>query len=292
MVGTFISLAAALRSIVVVIVLIVVSIVLSGVLGGLGFLGLITWLLLLCGIAVGLFLLVRAGNPMAAAGTILMPLSTWIAFFVQPPAFVWTGLFFIGAILIARGASADTPIKSSWPITLLRVVVGWDWVDNAQDHFMNNWLPGGGAGPGSFLQIVTGAANRPPQNFLDPPYQGFLKNLLVPGADQWAALFICGELAFGLLMAMGVFTPVAAIGLLWHSANYMLTKGLVAHAAYTDKLFFTVQLVCLVVLAGLAYGLDATLRRYLPDSVARTLMGVGGGDVEPAPQAQPQTQPA
>src|SRR6266536_1347644 len=159
MVGTFISLAAALRSIVVVIVLIVVSIVLSGVLGGLGFLGLITWLLLLCGIAVGLFLLVRAGNPMAAAGTILMPLSTWIAFFVQPPAFVWTGLFFIGAILIARGASADTPIKSSWPITLLRVVVGWDWVDNAQDHFMNNWLPGGGAGPGSFLQIVTGAAN-------------------------------------------------------------------------------------------------------------------------------------
>src|SRR5436190_17524130 len=70
MVGTFVSLAAALRSLVVVIVLLVVSIILSVMLGPLGFVGLITWLLLLGGIAVGLFLLVRAGNPMAAAGTI------------------------------------------------------------------------------------------------------------------------------------------------------------------------------------------------------------------------------
>jgi hypothetical protein len=56
--------------------------------------------------------------------------------------------------------------------------------------------------------------------------------------------------------------------------------------------FFAVDLVCLIVMAGLAYGLDATLRRYVPDSVARTLMGAGGAEVEPVPQAQTRPQPA
>ena len=288
MVATFISLAAALRALVVVIVLLGASIIVSGILGPLGFVGLVTWLLLLGGIAVGLFLLVRAGNPMAAAGMILMPFSTWLAFSVQPPAFVWTGLFFIGAFLITRGVSADTPLKSSWPITLLRVVVGWAWVDNAQDHFLTNWVPDGGGA----LQAATASANRAPLWFGDPAYQGFLKGVVVPNGGRWAALLICGELAFGLLMAMGVFTPVAAIGLLVQSTNYILSKGLIAHGAYSDKTFFAVDLVCLIVMAGLAYGLDATLRRHVPSSLARTLMGVGGAEVEPVPQAQTRPQPA
>src|SRR6476619_6312493 len=99
--GQLISPAAAARSLVVVLVLLIVGIILSGVLGPLGFFGLVIWSLLLGGIAVGLFLITRASNPIAGAGAILMPLAIWIAFFVQPPGFVWRGLFFIGAALIA-----------------------------------------------------------------------------------------------------------------------------------------------------------------------------------------------
>ena len=282
MLGAFITPAAVLRSLVVVIVLLIVSISLSGLLGPLGFVGLVTWALLLGGIAVGLFLILRANRAMAGIGAIAMPLSAWMAIFVRPPAFIWTGLFFIGAFLIARGASADTPRERSWPITLLRVMVGWAWVDNAQDHFLNGWVPGGGG----FLQAATTNSNRPPLWFLDPAYQGFLKSVVVPAGGQWAALTLCGELAFGLLMAMGVFTPVAALGLLWHSSNYILMRGFVPHGAYTDKTFFTVDLVCLIVMAGLAYGLDAVLRHYVPSSISQVLMGVPGREAEPAVPAR------
>ena len=279
--------ASALRALAVTVVLLIVAIGLAGVLGPLGFVGLVTWTLLIGGIAVGLFLILRAGRPIAGVGAILMALSTWMAFFILPPAFVWTGLFFVGAILIAYGTSTDTPQRSSWPITLLRVMVGWAWVDNAQDHFLNGWVPNGG----SFVQTATTNANRPPLWFLDPAYQGFLKGVVLPGGGQWVALTMCGELAFGLLIAMGAFTPVAAIGLLWHSANYILMRGFTPHGAYTDKTFFTVDLVCLIVMAGLAYGLDASLRRHVPSSVAQWLLGTPAREVERAPRGQPAPQP-
>jgi uncharacterized membrane protein YphA (DoxX/SURF4 family) len=274
----FISPIAALRSLGVVVALIVVGIILSGVLGPLGFVGLVTWTILIAGIAVGALLFVRAGNPLTAAGAVLMPLSTWLAFFVQPPAWVWTGLFIIGALLIARGAASETRNSRAWPLTLLRVVVGWAWVDNAQDHFLNNWVPDGG----SFLQTATTSANRAPGWFLEPAYQSFEKSVMLPNAGQWAALTMCGELTFGLLIAMGAFTPIAAIGLLWHSTNYILARGLHLHATYNDKMFFTVDFVCLVTLAGLAYGVDAVLRRHVPSVVATNLMGLPSEELERA----------
>jgi hypothetical protein len=77
-------------------------------LGALGFLRLVNWAILLAGLAVGLFLILRAKRPLAGAGTIVMAASTWIAFFVMPPAWIWTSLFFLGAILIAWGTTKDT----------------------------------------------------------------------------------------------------------------------------------------------------------------------------------------
>jgi uncharacterized membrane protein YphA (DoxX/SURF4 family) len=287
-VAALISPPAALRSLAVVVVLLVVAVVLAGLLGPLGFVGLVTWSLLIGGLVAGGFLIARAGRPLAGAGAIVMPLSTWLAFFVQPPAFVWTGLFFIGAALIALGTRADTPLTTSWPVLMLRTVVGWAWVDNAQDHFINNWVPGGGA----FLQQATASAGRPPANFLDAAYQGFLRSVIVPGGEQWASLTLCGELSFGLLLAMGFLTPIATLGLLWHSLNYMLMRGFATHGPYTDKTFFTADLFLLIVLAGLSYGLDAALRRHVPSAVARWLMGASSEETMAAPHPSRQPQPA
>ena len=168
----FISSAAAVQAIVVTLVLIVLSIIVSGILGSLGFLGLVAWLLLLGGVAVGLFLILRGGRPLAGVGAILMPLSIWISLYTAAPPlqllpFIWTGLYFIGAFLIAWGTRADTIVKRAWPITLLRVVVGWAWVSQGVDHFMNNWLPDGG----NYLQSATTGASRAPIWPLDPLYQ-------------------------------------------------------------------------------------------------------------------------
>ena len=131
----------------------------------------------------------------------------------------------------------------------------------------------------------------PASYFLDPIYQGFLKSVVVPSPDVWAALTMFGELSWGVMLALGLCTPVAALGLLFQSFNYVNMKSFVSHGAYTDKAFFAADLFCLIVNAGLVYGLDASLRHHVPASVARTLMGAPVGDDEPAPVPQVQPSP-
>ena len=75
------------------------------------------------------------------------------------------------------------------------------------------------------------------------------------------------------MLALGLLTPVGAIGAMWLNGNYMLMKGFVAHGAYTDKTFFAVELFCLLAAAGLAYGVDASLRRLVPPALTSLLGG-------------------
>ena len=289
MVSAFISPASVVRSIIAVIVLLVVAIIVANILGGLAFLGLVSWLILVVGIVVGAFLIARAGRPLAGAGAIILPLSAWIAFHVQPPAFVWTALFFIGAGLIIIGTRDDTPLRSSWPLLLPRVIIGWALVDNSQDHFLNNWLPGvQGTG---FFQSATGVATRQPRDLLDSAYQAFVKAAVAGNPDPWAGLTICGELSFGLLLAAGFLTPIGALGAMWLNGNYMLMRGFANHGGYVDKVFFAGELFSLIVMAGLAYGLDATLRRHVPSAISETLMGTPGAEPEQAPLPRPEPQP-
>lgn len=284
MVGLVANSTAVLRGLIVTIVLLIVAIVLANLLGsGLAFLGLVLWLEILGAIALGVWLILRAKQLYSGAGAIVIAASIGTAFFVpsQPIGWLlWTVLFFIGVGLIVWGTRADTVRPGAWVLLLPRVTVGWALVDNAQDHFWNNWLPGGGG----FLQIATQASSRQPLWFLDPLYQGFLRGVVVPGADIWAALTICGELSFGLLLAIGLFGPIGALGAMWLNGNYMLMKGFIAHGAYTDKTFFAVELFCLLTLASLAFGLDASLRQHLPSWLpkwlAEALMGTPGEQPE------------
>jgi uncharacterized membrane protein YphA (DoxX/SURF4 family) len=282
-----VSRASVLRAIGVTVALVALAIVLANVLGSLVLLGLTVWAVAIVTAAVGVFLLARAGRPLAGAGAIVVAASILIAFFVQPQAWLlWTVLFFVGVILIARGTAEDRPDRAAWPLLLPRVAVGWALVDNAQDHFWNGWIPNGGG----FLQSATGAVNRQPLYFLDPLYQSFLSGVVVPNAGVWASLTACGELVFGTMLAVGLCTPVGAIGAMWQNGNYMLMKGFVAHSAYTDKTFFAVELFCLITLAGLAYGLDASLRRHVPAMVAGTLLGVSDPERESRPREGRQPQ--
>jgi uncharacterized membrane protein YphA (DoxX/SURF4 family) len=199
----------------------------------------------------------------------VMAISVWVAFFVQPQAWLlWTVLFFVAVGLVVAGTRPDV-VDRSWLILLPRVVVGWAFVDNAQDHLWGGWLPNGGG----FLQTATTASTRQPLWPLDPAYQGFLANVVVPNGGTWAGLTVGGELVFGVMLALGLLTPVAAIGLMWQSSNYILMKGMVAHSAYTDKTFFAVELFCLLAAAGHAYGVDASLRRLVPPAIAGLIGG-------------------
>lgn len=232
-------------------------------------------LIILGCLAVAAYLFVVCNRKFAAAGTVVMAVALWSAFYLSSqaaPWAVWTVLFFVAVALIAYDTAQDTARKSWWPLALVRVFFGWAWIDNAQDHFrVGNWFVGDGGG---FAQTASGAAGRPATYFLDPLYQGFLRGAVTPNADAWAGVTACGELAFGLMLALGFLTPVAAWLSLWQSSNYILMKGFLSHGAYTDKVFFIADLAVMLTGAGLVYGLDASLQHHVPAWFAKWFMGL------------------
>ena len=90
----------------------------------------------------------------------------------------------------------------------------------------------------------------------------------------------------GLLLALGLFTPIAAWGAMWLSTNIIMEKSFVSHGAYVDKTYFAVELFCLISRSGLAYGLDAALLPHMPPRLATTLVGAAPGEM-PAAQRRP-----
>ncbi len=222
---------------------------------------------------VGLFLLVKGGRPIAGVGAILAAVSVVLAFaWRTPPAgVVWTLGLLAAALLVVRGTAADTAATRFWPALLPRLVVGWAFIDNAVNDM--GWVSGGTSG---FLSAATNAIKREPQ-FLDGGYQPFLQNIVVPRPDTFAGLFLSGELVFGLLLVLGLFSAIGASGAMWLSANIILEKSFMSHGAYIDKTYFIAEFFCLIAGAGFVYGLDASLQRLLPSWVSRWFAGASSG---------------
>ena len=227
---------------------------------GLAILWTFIWLSVIGVAAIGAFLVVRRQRQVAGIGAIVAAAAIVLAFLWRtPPAgIVWTLALLTGALLVVKGTALDTTTPRAWPVTLVRVVVGWAFVDNAVNDMV--WVSGGTNG---FLGAAANAVKREPQ-FLDGGYQPFVQGLVLPRPDAFAGLFLSGELVFGLLLVLGLFSGFAALGAMWLSANIILEKSFMSHGAYVDKTYFVAELFCLVSGAGLVFGLDAALHRHLP----------------------------
>ncbi len=209
-------------------------------------------------------------NRLALLGAAVTVVSVAIAYFsaVGATAFIWPVGFAAGMILLWRGASEAS--RGPWVLALARTGIGWAFVDNAQDKFRSRWTADAGK---PFAQILTGAVKRPPSYFFDPVYQGFLQNVVLPNVLTFAYLIVLGELLVGLSLSLGLLTRLGAVGGIWLNLNYMLMKGFTSHAGYPDKAFVMLELVALVGATGLAFGLDTQVRDYLPEPLARLLIG-------------------
>lgn len=226
------------------------------------------WLVTLGTAVVGAFLIVR-GRPIAGIGALLAAAAAWLPFFwhAQGTGIVWTVGVVAGVVLIAWGTRADTDRPIAAPLLLARFAVGWAFLDNAVNDQV--FLPAGGG----FLATATAAAGRAPLDFIDPVYHGFVKATILPHGPTWAGLFLGGEFAFGLLLAIGLFTPVAAWGAIWLSANIILEKSFITHGTFTDKTYLMLEVVNLVAGSGRAHGLDAALRKLVPPPAVEALTG-------------------
>jgi hypothetical protein len=233
------------------------------------------WISILGPVAVGAFLVLRAQRQVAGAGAIVAALSVWIAYFwrTNPGPFLWPVVFIVAVGMIAYGTRREVSTRSAWLLLLPRFVVGWAFLDNAQNDY--TWAFNGG----NFLASASSAVQRGPLWLLDAPYQAFLSGVVVGRPDTWGGLFVSGELIFGLLLGLGLFTPIAAWGTMWLSANIIMEKSFITHGAYVDKTYFVVELFCLISRSGLAYGLDAVLGPHVPAGVASTLIGATPGEL-------------
>jgi hypothetical protein len=236
------------------------------------------WISLLGLLAVGAFLIGRAQRPIAGAGAIVAAVSVWMAYFwrTNPGPFLWPVVFIVAVALVAYGTRQEVSSPSAWLLLLPQFVVGWAFLDNAQNDY--TWAFNGG----NFLTSANAAVQRGPAWFLEAPYHAFLSGVVVGRPDTWAGLFVSGELIFGLSLALGLFTPVAAWGTMWLSTNIIMEKSFVSHGAYVDKTYFVVELFCLISRSGLAYGLDAALAPNVPAGVASTLVGTTPGELPAA----------
>jgi uncharacterized membrane protein YphA (DoxX/SURF4 family) len=271
------SLQSVIRSLVATLALVIVVMLIGGGLSisGAAILTFSIWISLIGLVALGVFLIARAQRAYAGAGTIVAALAVWMAYFWRsnPGPVLWPVVFIVAAGLIAYGTRDTVSSPTAWLLLLPRFVVGWAFLDNGQNDY--TWAFNGG----NFLNSANAAIQRGPLWFMEVPYNAFLSGVVVGHPDTWAGLFVSGELIFGLLLALGLFTPIAAWGTMWLSANIIMEKSFISHGAYVDKTYFAVELFCLISRSGLAYGLDAALVPYMPAAISDALVGAAPGEL-------------
>ncbi len=273
------SLETVTRSLIATMALLAISMLLAGGLAvsGPAILTLSIWISILGLIVLGAFLIARARRACAGVGAFVAALAVWMAYFWRsnPGPLLWPVVFLLALAPIVYGTRPDVSMPHAWLLFLPRFVVGWAFLDNAQNDY--TWAFNGG----NFLTSANAAVQRGPGWFLEAPYTAFLSGVVVGRPDTWAGLFVSGELIFGLFLALGLFTSIAALGTMWLSANIIMEKSFLSHGAYVDKTYFIVELFCLLSRSGLAYGLDAALAPYVPSTLASTVVGVTPGEVRP-----------
>jgi hypothetical protein len=267
------------RSLIAPIALIAIAMLLAGglAISGPAILTFSIWISMLGLVVLGALLIARAQRAYAGAGAIVAAVAVWMAYFWRsnPGPLLWPVVFLLAVVLIVYGTRGDVSMPHAWLLLLPRFVVGWAFLDNAQNDY--TWAFSGG----NFLTSANAAVQRGPSWFLEAPYTAFLSGVVVGRPDTWAGLFVSGELIFGLLLALGLFTPIAAWGTMWLSANIIMEKSFLSHGAYVDKTYFVLELFCLLSRSGLAYGLDAALAPSIPPALATSLVGVTPGEIRP-----------
>ena len=101
-------------------------------------------------------------------------------------------------------------------------------------------------------------------------YRPFLEGTVLPNATLFSQLVTLGELAAGASLARGFFTRIGAVVCMWLMLQYMLMKGTLFGQylngmTYSDRVYFLAGLACFLAAAGLSWGLDRVLGRWLAD---------------------------
>jgi thiosulfate dehydrogenase [quinone] large subunit len=144
-------------------------------------------------------------------------------------------------------------VKTAWVWLIVRVWVGWMWIDAAL-HKINDpdWVVTGAAVKGFWERAVQiPAKGRPPIAF--DWYRDFISYLLATESYPWfAKLVTYGELLVGVALVLGVFTGIAAFFGAFMNWNFMM-----AGTASTNPVLFFLAILLILAWKVAGYiGLD------------------------------------
>src|SRR5687767_6565366 len=173
-------------------------------------------------------------------------------------------------------------------LALVRIVLGVLLLVSAVDKLGKGWMTSGEAMTQSVQQ------NLPKSEAF---YRPFLEGTVLPNAALFSQLVTLGEVAAGVSLLLGLLTRVGAVVCMWLMLNYMLMKGTLFGQymngmTYSDRVYFLAGLACFLAAAGLSWGLDRVLGRWLADvPVVGWMLGYPIRTSRPQPMAVTEPTP-
>lgn len=150
--------------------------------------------------------------------------------------------------------------RSGWLWLVLRVWLGWQWIDASQHKIFDpKWVQTGEALKGYWMNAVSiPETGRPPISF--EWYRAFIQSLLDAQAWTWfAPLVAYGELLIGIALILGAFTGIAAF-----FGGFMNWNFMMAGSASSNPMLFAIAVGLILAWKVSGYvGLDYFLLRWI-----------------------------
>jgi thiosulfate dehydrogenase [quinone] large subunit len=150
--------------------------------------------------------------------------------------------------------------KSAWIWLILRIYVGWQWLEAGWGKIHNPVWVGSDAG-GAITGFINSALAKTAGAHPDVQgwYAAFLQNVVLPHASFWSHLVAYGEVLVGIALIIGIFTGIAAFFGLFMNLNYLL-----AGTVSVNPILFTLSIGLILAWKVAGYiGVDRFLLPYL-----------------------------
>ncbi len=149
--------------------------------------------------------------------------------------------------------------KMAWFWLVVRVYVGWEWLQAGIEKVVNPVWVGGDAG-GALAGFIKGALSKTSGMHPDVTgwYASFLQTVVLPHVSLWSHMVAYGEVLVGLALIAGVVTGIAAFFGLFMNLNYLL-----AGTVSTNPILFTLSIGLMLAWKIAGYiGLDRFVMRF------------------------------
>lgn len=113
--------------------------------------------------------------------------------------------------------------KMAWFWLLVRLYVGWAWLEAGWEKVTNPLWTGSDAGK-ALSGFIQGALHKASGEHPDVQgwYASFLEHGVLPHANLWSHVVAYGELLVGIGLILGLLTGIAAFFGLFMNLNYLL----------------------------------------------------------------------